>query len=1040
MMSFQRREIVLVPIVFALISLVILPVFATGLPCSDDTLPHFYRTVQLLTLLKQGNPFLQWGPDLLRGYGYPIMAFYAPLTYWLMAGVQMVMGLSQAMQLTFFLALYAAGLGAYALARRYVGPLGALVAGAAYLFSPYLLYDAIQRGALPETLALALIPWALLVADRVQARPSWRGIGLGALLFALLILTHNVLPLFGLALTGLWALLPLRPAAGWRGWWAQVWPVLLMLVLALGLTTFFWLPGLAELPFTQSRRDDPILHDWPRFEQHLVPPDKLVGWPDEPPDPQLLNPPVSRALGWGQAALGLLGLWGVWVYPRRERRRRLWLLAGATAVSIFFVTTASFWWWAHVAPLNFIQLPTRFLGPASLGLALLAGVAVDALLRHAKLDQSSRWVPSLLVGLAGTAVFLSGWPWLYPHYCPVPQSPDQQTLAQATTWLRWYAEAQGELLPRWVDALPPEDGLIPQYVAGGPVNRLDLPSEVALRGWQTGPGWDRYELAADTAVTLTYRAFYFPGWQATVDGTAVPLTITAPEGLMALELPPGDHQVDIAFRATPVRRAALWISLPFALAALGLAVVKPRRRTATPSPAPAPWPKGVVVAFLALALLLPALKLSADRALPWLRESGMLGGRWAAPPLAIDFSGEFTYLGYDGPEVVQPGEPLAVTQYWAPQREIGVPYGFAVYVTDDAGRVWQQPAGRPFGYTHFPGDLGWQVGSVARDAYEIWLLPGTPPGVYWLEAEGFRRDTAVSLLPRDWPTGPNPARARVGQVRVLPGDWTGGKGTVTEEIAAVGSFAPTAITARPGLTLLGWTVPDVVWRAGDAAQMDLLWQGEQAAASDAPIALVLTDAAGVETVRLPIAPGGADEALAGWPETAVVRDQVTWRLPPELVTGAYAITLEAGDQSVRLGSWQIDAPRHEFAPPPVAATAVLTTPFASLVGYSWGETAVSPGATTELELVWQAQATAEASYRVFVHLLDAGGQIVAQSDAVPDNWTRPTTGWLPGEFIRDRHALVVPETAVPGPYRLRVGWYDTLTGQRLGETEVPLAP
>jgi len=59
---------------------------------------------------------------------------------------------------------------------------------------------------------------------------------------------------------------------------------------------------------------------------------------------------------------------------------------------------------------------------------------------------------------------------------------------------------------------------------------------------------------------------------------------------------------------------------------------------------------------------------------------------------------------------------------------------------------------------------------------------------------------------------------------------------------------------------------------------------------------------------------------------------------------------------------------------------------------------------------------------------------------VPDNWTRPTTGWLPGEFIRDRHALVVPETAVPGPYRLRVGWYDTVTGQRLGEIEAPLGP
>jgi hypothetical protein len=54
-----RREITIVVITFSLLSLVILPLFAGGLPCSDDTLTHFYRTVQLLVLAKQGAPFLQ---------------------------------------------------------------------------------------------------------------------------------------------------------------------------------------------------------------------------------------------------------------------------------------------------------------------------------------------------------------------------------------------------------------------------------------------------------------------------------------------------------------------------------------------------------------------------------------------------------------------------------------------------------------------------------------------------------------------------------------------------------------------------------------------------------------------------------------------------------------------------------------------------------------------------------------------------------------------------------------------------------------------
>jgi hypothetical protein len=78
------------------------------------------------------------------------------------------------------------------------------------------------------------------------------------------------------------------------------------------------------------------------------------------------------------------------------------------------------------------------------------------------------------------------------------------------------------------------------------------------------------------------------------------------------------------------------------------------------------------------------------------------------------------------------------------------------------------------------------------------------------------------------------------------------------------------------------------------------------------------------------------------------------------------------------------------------------------------------------------------SYRVFVHLLDVDGNLVTQSDAVPDYWLRPTTGWVPGEYIRDRHALTIPPGAPAPPYTLRLGWYDAVTRQRLGETSLEM--
>ena len=82
-------------------------------------------------------------------------------------------------------------------------------------------------------------------------------------------------------------------------------------------------------------------------------------------------------------------------------------------------------------------------------------------------------------------------------------------------------------------------------------------------------------------------------------------------------------------------------------------------------------------------------------------------------------------------------------------------------------------------------------------------------------------------------------------------------------------------------------------------------------------------------------------------------------------------------------------------------------------------------------LLWRAEAETPTDYRVFVHLVDATGNIVAQSDAAPAGWTRPTTSWLPGEYVLDTHTLTLPATLPEGPLSLRVGLYDPDTGQRL---------
>jgi hypothetical protein len=83
-----------------------------------------------------------------------------------------------------------------------------------------------------------------------------------------------------------------------------------------------------------------------------------------------------------------------------------------------------------------------------------------------------------------------------------------------------------------------------------------------------------------------------------------------------------------------------------------------------------------------------------------------------------------------------------------------------------------------------------------------------------------------------------------------------------------------------------------------------------------------------------------------------------------------------------------------------------------------------------VRLTWSSTEEIAQNYKVFVHLYDMDGRLVAQHDSVPLNELRPTWGWQPGEQIIDNHGLWVP-AGVSEPLRLVVGLYDPESNTRL---------
>jgi len=101
------------------------------------------------------------------------------------------------------------------------------------------------------------------------------------------------------------------------------------------------------------------------------------------------------------------------------------------------------------------------------------------------------------------------------------------------------------------------------------------------------------------------------------------------------------------------------------------------------------------------------------------------------------------------------------------------------------------------------------------------------------------------------------------------------------------------------------------------------------------------------------------------------------------------------------------------------------------LGYSPPSTEAHPGEPIRLTLYWQCLEEMEASYTVFVHLLDEEGRIHGQGDALPQGGRLPTDLWVPGEVVVDSYEVPVAPEAEPGQYILAMGMYDGVTGIRL---------
>ena len=84
-----------------------------------------------------------------------------------------------------------------------------------------------------------------------------------------------------------------------------------------------------------------------------------------------------------------------------------------------------------------------------------------------------------------------------------------------------------------------------------------------------------------------------------------------------------------------------------------------------------------------------------------------------------------------------------------------------------------------------------------------------------------------------------------------------------------------------------------------------------------------------------------------------------------------------------------------------------------------------------LTVHWQTSEAMASDYMLFVHVLDAAGNLIGQTDVPPAGGGTPTSAWQPGHYTSADLRIPLTVDRLPPAYWITLGVYDPQSGDRL---------
>lgn len=522
----------------------LVPMFFLGDPSGHDFEFHLNSWMEVVSQWKQGIIYPRWAAMAHYNYGEARFIFYPPSSWALGALLGTILPWSLVPGAFIWLALFAAGVSMFFLARDWLPSSDATFVAALYAVNPYHLVVVYWRSAFAELLASCLLPLLLLFVLRAETEGRKIIVPL-ALVVAAAWLTNApsaVMVNYSLALMIVTLAIVRRS------------PIILLygaaaVALGAALASFYLLPAAYE-------------EKWVNISEVLSPgvrpSDNFLFTMINDADHNHFNRLVSIvALAEIVVLIAAAFLTTLLASISRNLRWPLVVWGMASAVLMLSVT---FFFWEHLPKLRFVQLPWRWLLCLNVPLTLFVTSGFR------------RWPARVLVFLAMLAVVAGVG---YKVQPPWWDSADDINEIRDNLHEDKGYEGTDEYVPAGADPY--------EIKQDAPEAKLEKAGsgQVRVLGWR--PEKKLVTVTTSRQSQLGLRLFSYPAWRVTVNGSPVKAETHEVTGQMMIPLKPGDNEVRVTFIRTWDRNWGGVISA-LALILIVLLMIYDKRRPAASSP------------------------------------------------------------------------------------------------------------------------------------------------------------------------------------------------------------------------------------------------------------------------------------------------------------------------------------------------------------------------------------------------------------------------------------------------------------------------